>query len=97
MKRRSRRVVPLCPNCGEPVLRDGRRYCSRFCASESEERRYRGQVVYSEPPPSPAEIAERCAAIRAEWSDEVRIERMRPDLRPQRWEVPGAKLASAES
>ncbi|MDZ4684517.1 MAG: hypothetical protein SH850_05460 [Planctomycetaceae bacterium] len=93
MKRRSHRVVLICPVCGEPVLRDGRRFCSRTCAVQSEERRYRGEVVYCEPPPTPQEIAERAAEIRAEWTDEVRIDRMRPDHRPLPWVVPSVTSA----
>lgn len=42
--------------------------------------------------PTPDEIAERCAAIRAGWSDEVRLKRMRPDLRPLQWVCPTASL-----
>ena len=35
------------------------------------------------PDPSPEEIAERCAAIQAEWTPEERMRRLRCDLRPQ--------------
>ena len=36
-----------------------------------------------QPDPSPEEIAERCAAIQAEWTPEERMKRLRCDLRPQ--------------
>ena len=32
--------------------------------------------------PTPAEIAERCLRIQAEWSPEMRMRRLRCDLRP---------------
>lgn len=40
------------------------------------------------PPPSRKEIAAMCAEIRAGWSEEERLQRLRVDWRPQAWEVP---------
>lgn len=63
-----------CETCGQPCRR---RFCSAACHAASRE--------HTAEKPTPAEIAERAAEIRAEWSDEVRIERMRPDFRPVPW------------
>jgi hypothetical protein len=38
---------------------------------------------HSTPDPSPSEIEQRDAEIRATWSEAERIWRLRPDLRPQ--------------
>lgn len=46
--------------------------------------------------PTPEQIAERAAAIRAEWSPAERMKRLRYDWRPLRWSLPGAPDATAE-
>ena len=46
--------------------------------------------------PTPEEIAERAAEIRAGWSPAERMKRLRVDWRPLRWSLPGAPDATAE-
>lgn len=73
-----KRQFRRCPVCGFPLNR-GKRFCSRKCRSESATSLSSPETVPHIP--SPQEIAERAAAIRAEWTDEERLARFRVDGR----------------
>lgn len=45
--------------------------------------------VLRKPDPTPEQIAAACAEIRAGWSAETYLARMRVDLRPRAWVPPG--------
>jgi len=77
-------VSRRCEVCGElmPATRCNRRFCSRQCL-------YVGPLLGKRlKDPTPAEIRERAAQIRATWTPEERAERTSPALRREPWTVP---------
>lgn len=52
----------------------------------------RYNTAWDPPPPGPEELALRCEAVRAGWSEEERLSRLRADWRPQDAQVHRAQL-----
>lgn len=83
-----------CLTCGRPCPRSGRVFCGRACFQRSGRPSCRrpGFRAYARrldpPPPSPRQIAARCAEVRAEWSAVELLLRLRCDWRPLAWRVP---------
>ncbi len=86
--------VRECVACGRTLKNPKYRYCSKRCWANSAERmrrlkewRAKRAALGLPSLPLPSEIAAECLAIQSKWSDAERIERMRPDWRPIRWEI----------
>jgi hypothetical protein len=73
----------FCRVCGKPIL-TRRKFCGRACYAASG-----GHV--EQPPPSPATIRRRAAAIRAEWDDDTWVARATVWAVP--WRVPTGTVA----
>lgn len=68
----------LCPICSSPVPELNRTYCSVPCWHAGG----KGKAHKSQPTdPTPAEIAEECARIRATWDEAEHQRRLRVDWR----------------
>jgi hypothetical protein len=87
-------TVYECRSCGKPLKDPKARWCSRGCWTRSKERRqrlreWRAKRMAAGLPtvPTVEEIKAACEEIQEEWTLEERIERMRVDQRPIRWEI----------
>lgn len=68
-----------CELCGKPILRTGRRYCSRACS----------ELAMSHGPVTEAEVWQRAESIQRSWTKE---ERRRRQVGWREWQVPVCKV-----